>query len=280
MMRSTLLFVLLLAVSGCAPSTPPVAPVYAEADEGPELAPWLELNVAQRGRILALVEDLKREVEPVKPAAIGLAEGIASTLKGCRKDSTTLEMRADSLVRSAEAARDPILDAVNELHAILTPKQRRRLVRHVLERERTSSPERRRDEADDQTTSIGVELDLSWRQIASILLRVRKIQSVYEDKAEPWLERYRDAVRAFAEPHFDVREHAIAEAPVMRMVADLITDAYRVLVPLLEREQCAALSDYLRVKLAEAEAKAEAEAEAEQESKSEWGGRERPPVTP
>ena len=42
----------------------------------------------------------------------------------------------------------------------------------------------------------------------------------------------------------------------MRMAADLVTDAYRVLVPLLEPEQCDALSDYLRGKLAELEAQA------------------------
>ena len=261
----TLLPLVVFAASqaACAPQKPPVAPVYAEAEQGPRLAPWLELSADQRDRIVALVEGVKRDVKPVEPAAMGLADGVASALRGCRTSSTMLEMRADSLVRSAEAARGPILDAVNELHAILTPKQRRRLVQHVLERERTSSPDARREETDDTTTSVGVEIDLSWRQIASILVRARKIQSVYEDKAEPWLERYRSAVRAFAEPRFAVYEHPIAKAPVMRMAADLVTDAYRVLVPLLEPEQCDALSDYLRGKLAELEAQAEERAAKE-----------------
>lgn len=237
--------------------------MYVETEKGPELAPWLELSSEQRDRIVGLVENLEREVKPIEPAAIGLADGIAGALRGCRNSSTMLEMRADSLVRSAEAAREPILAAVNELHAILTPKQRRRLVRHVLERERTSSPDQRQEDADDTTTSVGVELDLSWRQIASILVRARKIQSVYEDKAEPWLAHYRSAVAAFAEPGFDVHDHPIAKAPVMRMIADLVTDAYRVLVPLLEPEQCDALSDYLRAKLDEVEAKAEEKAAKE-----------------
>lgn len=256
------LLVVSLAHNACAPSTPPVAPIYVEAEHGPELAPWLELSAGQRERILALVADLEREVKTIEPAALGLADGLASALRGCRKDSTMLEMRADGLVRSAEVVREPILNAVNELHAILTPAQRRRLVRHVIERERTSSRETRREDADDTTTSVGVELDLSWRQIASILIRARKIQSVYEDKAEPWLEHYRAAVRAFAEPRFDVYEQPIAKAPVMRFLADLVTDAYRVLVPLLEPEQCDALSDFLRDKLAEAEAKAAAREDA------------------
>jgi len=249
-----------IALAACAPQAPAVAPVYVEAEDGPKLAPWLHLTPEQNHRVIALVDEVKRSVEPVEPAAMNLAEGVALAVRGCRKDSTLLEMRADSLVMAGEAAREPILDAIDELHAILTPKQRRRLVRHVLERERTSTPERRQEDADERTTSVGLELDLSWRQIASMLVRIRKIQSVYEEEAEPWLERYRIAVEAFAEPDFHVRDHAIARAPVMRMIADLVTDAYRVLVPLLEEEQCAAVSTYLKAKLAEVKAKREAEA--------------------
>jgi hypothetical protein len=253
MLRKLSLFVcsilVAIALAGCAPKGPPVAPVYAEAEDGPRFAPWLKLTPEQRPKVAGIVEEVKGAVEPVGLAAEGLAEGLVSTLRRCRNDSTLLSLRADAVVSAGELARSRILRAVNELHAILTPEQRRRLVHHLLDEERASSQDDRQETTDDRTESIGADVDLSWGQIGSILIRVRKLQSVYEDKAEPWLAHYRHAVRAFAKPAFDIRKHEIAEAPVFRMLADLVTDAFRLIVPLLEPEQCKMLSEQFATKM-------------------------------
>jgi hypothetical protein len=202
------------------------------------------------------VEETKRSVRPVKGAAEGLADAMISNLKRCRNDSTSMNMRADRVVSTAELAREPILDAINELHATLTPTQRRRLVDHLLDEERSSTRRERKDDGEDRAQSVGVDFDLSWGQIGAILIRLRKLQSVYEDRAAPWIARYREALRAFAEPDFDIRRQAIAEIPIVRLAVDAVTDGFRVLVPLLEPDQCRAIGNHLAKELAEAKERA------------------------
>jgi len=248
---------------GCAalaPPEPPPQPVLARTEEGLAFANWLELSEEQIPPMMELVEKVERAVEPMRWATEDLLQALAATVRRCRNDSTYLQMRAESLVAAGEAARRPLLRAINELHGLLTPQQRRALARHLLDEERDSTPEAREDRSTDEAQSASLQLDLSLVQLGLMLLHLHRVQGIYEDKAEPWLERYRSTVRAFVRADFDIRDHELAEVPIFELATGFVRDAFRLLVPLLEPDQCLVVSEYLEALVDEAEKKRAASA--------------------
>jgi hypothetical protein len=196
------------------------------------------------------VASLEDDLEPAQTATADFARALARAARRCRQDSPFIAMEASHTITVGEQTRGKVLDAINRLHAVLTPAQRRTFARRLLGDEQDA--EQSRDDRDaSRTRSIGGDLDLSVGQMLSILLRVRKLRDDFEDKAAPWRDRYVRAVRAFEKSDFDVRDHAIAEVPLVAIMTEFARDAFRVLIPLLKPEQCEALARIIEEKVAD-----------------------------
>lgn len=235
---------LVLGAACATPSTPaPSAPATADASPTalPELLEALEPSPVQRAELVLLLSSLEEDLAPVQVAVADFGRALARAARRCRQDSPFIAMEADHTVTVGEQARGKALEAINRLHAILTPAQRQQLSRRLQGRE--TEAERAREKRDaSRTRSIGGDLDLSIGQILKALVRVQKIRSDFEEKAAPWRERYLRAVRDFEREDFDVRDHAIADLPIVALMTDVARDAFRVLIPLLRPEQCEALA--------------------------------------
>ena len=243
-----------LLLCGCVP--PPIAEPAAPAPQIdaalalPEALESLEPTPEQRLELVKLVDRLEADVAPLKTAIDGFTRALARAARRCRQDSPFIEMEARHTVMTGEQVRGDILDGINRLHSILTPPQRLALSRRLLGEQEEGERERS-DRDESRTRSIGGDLDLSIGQILSMLVRVRKLRNDFEAKAEPWREAYVRVARAFRHDDFDVRDHALAEVPAVELVTDVVRDAFRVLLPLLEPVQCEALADLIEARLEE-----------------------------
>lgn len=245
-----LLTTLVLLVS-CTATTalPPESadePAASEAaGELPSSLASLELDDHQRAQAVEMLDELKRDVEPLRTATRDLALAFARSARRCKRDSPFIEMEASFAVTVGEQTRGSVLEAINRLHAILTPAQRKALVQRLLG-EDDSRDEEKESRDDDRARDIGSDLDLSIGQMMIMLVRVRAVQSAIDERIEPWREHYRDALIAFEGSVFDVREQAIAKAPIVEIATDLARDAFRVLIPVLEPPQCEVLATMIK----------------------------------
>ncbi|MEZ4444347.1 MAG: hypothetical protein R3B72_35060 [Polyangiaceae bacterium] len=267
-----------LSLSGCtssstaAPITAAEAPVARapHEEELPKMLVGLDIDPTQAKQILALRDRLKGQLVGVKDAAVEVALSLAAASKRCQGDTTWIGMAADQAVRAGENARDPILDGINELHAILTPAQRRALADRLLADEDDDGEDRRERSGKrtrDGVQSLGADLDLSFGQIAQIVVRALRLRDAYLDELEPWRERYEHAVEAFPDDDFDVRRQAVAQVPLVKITADTVREGFRLLITLLEPDQCRALGKTIdealeRAEQRQAEESEEAAAEA------------------
>jgi Spy/CpxP family protein refolding chaperone len=221
----------------------------------------LDLSDEQQRQVRALGEQLKRQLEPMRDAGFRYGHAVATTVRRCKGKSMVLDDAASWLVVVGEQSRGPLLDAIDRLHAILTPAQRRllvqRLQRKAEERDAERDAERERA-ADRGTRSLGDEVDLSFGQTLRLLAQARALQANAEERLDPWRSRLERAVKAFGNDDFRARDHAVAEAPLVREVTVLVAKAARTMLPILEQEQCKVLGERLEQKVSEAEAEAEA----------------------
>lgn len=223
----------------------------AEAQGDKPLPPQIEelgLSDAQRADILALRDDLERDIAPLVDSGRDLLDAVTVAVRRCRGDSPMMKMRASNLIATGEQVRPRAIDAVNRFHRILTPEQRLAVSQRLLDREERS---RERSGDDTRTRSVGEGLGLSLGQIVQMLIRLQTVRASVEEEIEPWRERYRDALEAFAEDDFDMRKHPIAEAPALEIVVRAGGDALRLLVPLLEPEQCVSIADMMEERMKE-----------------------------
>jgi hypothetical protein len=243
------------AVPKTTTSTTPAAPAAtaAAAEEDKPLPPMLEalkLSAAQRREILALREQLKRDLEPIIDAGRDFASAVAVAARTCKPDSPFIPMEAEYTVRVGEQVRGRLLDAVDKFHRILTPAQRQELSKSLLAAADRSEDERD-DRDDSRTRSIGDELDLSVSQTVALLVRVQALRSSFEEKVAPWRDHYDSAIVAFARDDFEARKQPIAEAPVVELATGIVRDGLRVLIPVLEPKQCDALGRFISDKIEE-----------------------------
>lgn len=247
-------------VSGCAPRVAheatgaELAANAAAADDDPTRLPAsleeLELDAGQRRQLLALRESLKDRLEPVKDAGRDLTLAIATTARRCDGNTMALDDAISWAVRVGDGERDAILDAIDELHRILTPAQRRALVKHLLFREEES---RREDGTEDGARSLGDVLDLSFSQLLTVLSRGAALKDELEDRLNPWRDKLKVALEAFLEDEFAIRDHAIARVPAFALATRFVRDAVRTLLPILEPEQCQALAAFIEEEVGKAD---------------------------
>ncbi|MBW2529565.1 MAG: hypothetical protein JRI23_35635 [Deltaproteobacteria bacterium] len=252
---------LLAAATGCAAAKPQVITTpeqgpserteaaSEEGDELPKALRGLGLSRSQRGEIRRLRDELEPRLEPLRDGGRDYALALAKVARQCDPEGKALEDAGSWVVVVGEDLRGPILDAVDRVHHILTPAQRKALSSRLLGRERERDPEAKDEEG---IRSVAAELDLSLSQIMSLLVRAQLLRDAAEERVEPWRIRYENALRAFPEEDFSIREHPIAEVPAAALATRFVRDGVRLLLPILEPAQCAALADFIEAKVEEA----------------------------
>lgn len=263
--RPRRLAVLALAVAaGCAgapppPATPPpeAAPTAAAAAPvagGAELPPLLrglDLTPAQMEEALRINADLENATQPVTSAAIAFGRSVAGAARGCKGASPFMETDAERVVREGEEVRGTVLDAVQRVHRLLTPAQRRKVSDRLVEGDDKAKRERRNSS---RTRELGPALDLSAMQIMSMLMKAGVLWTTFADRIEPWRVQYHTAIVDFARDDFDVHREPVATAPAVQIMLDFVQTGLRMLVPLLEPKQCEALGHLIDDRLDQQEA--------------------------
>lgn len=247
-----------LALTACAggqrsAEAPPPEPAWEDTKAGPVFPEWLELTAEQEPKVVTLLERAKRAGDPLVFAAEGVARALASSARRCDvNDVTFLELRLEALVAAGQNARSVVVDTVNELHALLTPEQRRAVSAYLLDRNKRNRSQRRRPDRgsiSDAQQKMGLDLDLTFGQITKLLLRLNSLRGSFEDKTEPWMAHYRAAVAAFAHDDFDLREQPVAKAPIFEIARDLTLQAYTQVITIFDEGQCEAIGAYIQRKL-------------------------------
>lgn len=227
------------------PDQPPALQQEANASDGrpvPRVLRGLGLSAGQRGELRRLREKLKPRLAPMGDAAEEYALALAKVARQCDPDGKALEDAGSWAVVVGQDVRGAALDAIDGVHAILTPAQREALSRRLLGKEEQRDDEERTDE---DARSLGGKLDLSVGQLMSLLVRAQLLRSALEERTDPWRVQYRRALRAFPAEDFSIRDQAIAEVPAVAIATRFVRDAVRMLLPILEPDQCVALADLI-----------------------------------
>lgn len=261
------LAILALALaSGCASTPPPSAATAPPASAAPpapaakpaedeRLTPLLHdlgLTPAQAAEVIRLDAELRSKAEPLVGASMELGRSVAGAARQCKGDTPFIESDARAVVREGEAMRQPTLEAIQRVHALLTPVQRGKVSQRLLEGDEWAKRERK---GSSRTRDLRAPLSLSAAQTMSVLMKAGVLWSSFADKTDPWQTHYRAAVTHFARDDFDVRREPIADAPAVALMVDFVRAGLRLLIPVLEPPQCAALGQLIDDKLDEQAAK-------------------------
>ncbi len=227
------------------------AEAEAAAERDPNALPAafdsLALSDPQRDDLLQLRAGLRSDWLDLVQSAKGFLRASAPSVRRCRGDSPSIGLAAERVILTGNRLRGPLLNSVDEMHRILTPKQRKALVARLLadddERESDSGQRARSDRNDSAIKSFGERIDLSLGQMLKLLLRLSAVRDDFNEQLNPWREPYRQAVRAFAQDSFSARDQRVAKAPAAKIVVGAARKAMRVAVPLLDPEQCETLAD-------------------------------------
>jgi hypothetical protein len=256
--RSLVLGSALLVACGCGGASAPAATAadastattaaQAKADrrdpsELPGILEELHPTAKQRRELLALRAEIEPRLEPMADAGRDFALAGAKAASQCNPNSMALADAASWAVETGEQVRGDVLDGIDKLHRILTREQREALVARLLGDAKETKP---KEDTDDGARSLGDALHLSIGQVFTLLERAGALRSAIEDKIDPWLGRAKKALLAFPDDDFAIRKYDIAEVPAVELAARFVRDAFRSMLPILDREQCKALGGFIK----------------------------------
>jgi Spy/CpxP family protein refolding chaperone len=236
--------------AGCAstppppPATPPPpppalgTPPTSDKVELPPSLQGLDLTPAQQEEIFRIGAELEREGATVVSAAMDFGHSVAGAARQCKGETPFVEADAARVVRVSEEMREPVVTAVQRLHRLLTPEQRKKLSVRLLEGNDAARRERRNES---RTRSLGPQLDLTTMQMVTMLVKARALWGQYADRAEPWRLHYETAAEHFARADFDAHSEPLARVPIVAFTMDFVRTGLRFLIPILEPQQCEAL---------------------------------------
>lgn len=233
------------AAAASATAEAPAAPSPAEAALPPSLRD-LDLSPAQMDAVLRLYADLESTAEPFVGAASELGRSIAGAARQCKGETPFVQMDAARVIREGEAMRRPVLDAIQKVHRLLTPAQRKKLSNRLIEGDDWAKRERRNSS---RTRDLGPALDLSTMQLMSMLVKAAVLWSNYADRTDPWRVHYRAAITRFVRDDFDAHAEPVGAAPLVPLTLEFVQAGLRQLVPLLEPKQCEVLAHLIEEKL-------------------------------
>lgn len=247
-----LLVVLALALVACAaPTAIPKAPASKLAQEKkdpdalPKVLEDLKLSTKQREQIKALFAGLKKDLAPATAQRDELRAAMVSATSRCEPDDSSLHIQATRMVEAGNAEREHVLDAANAFHAILTPKQRAQLVDPVIDGDRSIS-EDTSEAREEGFGEIAEALDLDLLQKLQLVKRAVSRLSVTTSETNGLRDQAIVALKAFKKDQFDIREHTIANAPVMKLYTRFVLDLAQIVLPVLDEQQCRTAAGLLR----------------------------------
>ena len=198
--------------------------------------------------MLRINADLESTAVPLRGAADEFGRSVAGAARQCKGDTPFMEMDAARLVREGEELRGPVIDAIQRVHRVLTPAQRRTVSDRLVEGDDWAKRERRNAS---RTRDLGPALDLSTMQMMSMLVKAGVLWTSFADRAEPWRVHYRAAITDFARDDFDAHKEPVAAVPVVALTLEFVQAGLRLLIPLLEPKQCEALGRVMDEKIDE-----------------------------
>ncbi len=247
-----LVLVFAIGIAGCqfagaTPTTDPSDVVRAEPepDALPRSLEQLGLSATQRKQLKTLIANLTRGLESAKAQRDIFRGAMVSAARRCSADDSRLHIEAGRMVEAGNGVRPHVLDTLNELHRILTPKQRAELVDPVL----TGAKGLGEDTDDGREEGLGKiaeKLDLDFIQKVQLIKRAVSRFTVSTADTRAIRDDALEAAKAFKRSDFDVRNHAIAKAPVIKLYTRFVLDLAQVVLPVLSEEQCTIGAGLLR----------------------------------
>ena len=218
------------------------------AAELPPLLRDLDLTPAQVDEAVRINAELERAAESVVGAANEFGRSVAGAARKCKGDTPFMQVDAERVIRGGEEMRPQVLDAIQRVHRLLTPAQRRKVSERLVEGDDSAKRERRNAS---RTRDLGPVLDLSTMQVMQMLVKAGVLWSTFADKAEPWRVHYHAAILDFARDDFDAHHEPVAAVPVVALTLEFVRTGLRMLIPILEPKQCEALGQLIEDKLDE-----------------------------
>lgn len=222
------------------------------SEEGlPAYLARLGITEAQRTELDAIGDRLVERVRPADRQRLAFQSAIVGAIEACDSDYARLRIEGRRMIEAGSDAKPVVLDAINELHALLTPEQRRLLVEPMLERS-----EQRRERSDDEGfAALGKKLDLGIGQVLRMAKRARNRMTLSRSDRDELRDLLDDAGEQFMEPDFDAHRTELAQQPLVEHTVQFIYDLAAVVLPVLEDEQCHVAADFARERLVEDEKK-------------------------
>ncbi len=248
---SALVLALALSAAGlsCQAGAPPPTPHTAdeaaakatEAERDPDALPKvldrLDLTDEQKTAVRELFADLRKDLTRARTQRDAFRAAMVGTARSCNANDSRLHLEAGRMVEVGNESRPVVLDSINAFHAILTPTQRDKLVDPLLSGE-TSIGEDTADGREEGLGKLAEKLDLGFTQKLELIKRALDRLSISTETTGVLRAQALTAAAAFKKADFDIRKHAIAEAPVLKLYTRFVLDIAQVVIPVLSREQC------------------------------------------
>lgn len=206
-----------------------------EKSPRPDLLNRLDLNRAQEKRIDAILRGLYRDFAEYDRARHPLLDEVIAQVEAGELDRDKLLPLAARAVVEFELAYPKLLDAMNELHVLLTVKQRKQLMDLVSGEEKQElSPEERRAAREER---LGRLLDLSTGQKARLYPAFAMLAIKNWGLLNHFLDGIEEGKEAFVSDTFDAHELSLAKELRLMEVAEVFYEALHTSLPALSPEQ-------------------------------------------
>jgi Spy/CpxP family protein refolding chaperone len=215
--------------------------------ELPEYLMRLGVTVEQRAQLDAIRDRLLAKLQMADAQRLNFEDAVIDAIASCDPAFARLHIEGRRMVRAGNDAKPAVLAAINELHAMLTPDQRRKLVEPIISR----NVERRGNDGTDGFREVGAELDLSISQILRILKRYRTQMSMTSSDRDELRDMFDEGAKSFLSADFDAHQQGLGKEPIVEHVVRLVLDLGTVVLPVLEKRQCANVSAVARKMLDE-----------------------------
>ncbi len=274
-----------LALAGCggaAIDAPETAAAASQAQEDgaprdlPEYLARLGVSDAQLDQLDGIRDRMMERLAAADAQRLTFQDAILEAVDHCDPDYARMHIEAKRMIAAGNDAQPAVLDAINELHALLTPAQRKLLVEPMLERN-----EARKGEQDSEGfEALGDKLDLGVGQILELVARARTHLRLDRRGRDELREQFEQDAESFMSPDFDAHKSALGQQAITEIVVNLILDLGVVVLPVLDQRQCQALAAFGREQAALAEKKRLERAKERQARRAARAASEPPPLAP
>lgn len=204
----------------------------------------LDIDDAQREALTALRARMKQEVADTAAVREAFIDSLLGQIAAGQVDRDALAPQTKALVASLNATKPKLLDALNELHAILRPAQRKALVESIEKRREQSS-----GEAKEQFSRLSEQLDLGFGQKMGIASALRDRLGEQREAMDQIKTDLKAAAEAFVGDGFDAHRLELNQhLDLGQWVASIVTFA-EVVVEQLDPIQHATLAAILERRL-------------------------------